>query len=60
MRLVLPAIKPSLKKLATTISSVFNLCAKLELSISSAIEGFPEVAPLISKLIWKPLKDRYY
>ena len=51
MRLVLLATKPSLKKLATTTSSVFNLYTKLKLSISSAIEGFPEVAFLISKLV---------
>ena len=51
MRLVLLATKPSLKKLATTTSSVFNLYTKLKLSISSAIEGSPEVAPPVGKSI---------
>jgi len=51
MRLVLLATKPSLEKPAITTSSVFNLRARLGLSISSAIEGSPEVAPPVGKSI---------
>jgi len=51
MRLVLPAIEPSLKKPAIAISNVFNLYAKLGLSISFAIKGSLKVAPLVGKLV---------